>query len=70
MESALRTWKCRNCGRTNQTEVALNGTASCEHCSYVMSIQPSRLRNGQVLPAVYPTRRGSSGKRLSTNSPT
>jgi DNA-directed RNA polymerase subunit RPC12/RpoP len=64
MENALRNWKCRNCGRTNRTEVALDGTAKCEHCGYLMSIQPSRVRNGQVLPAVYPTRRGSPGKRL------
>jgi len=58
MQDALRNWKCRNCGRANATPVALDGTAKCEHCSYVMSVQPSRLRNGVVLPSSYPTRMG------------
>ena len=57
MQSPLRPWKCRNCGRANQTVVALDGTARCEHCRYQMSIQPSRIKNGTVLPASYPTSR-------------
>jgi DNA-directed RNA polymerase subunit RPC12/RpoP len=56
MDSAPRNWKCRNCGRANRTEVGLDGTAKCEHCAYVMSIQPSRLKGGAVLPSSYPTR--------------
>jgi len=55
---ALRNWKCRDCGRANATEVALDGTAKCVHCSYLMHVQPSRIRNGVLLPLVYPTRRG------------
>ena len=60
MENVLRNWKCRNCGRANSTEVALDGTAKCEYCAYVMSIQPSRVRNGVTLPSSYPTRRGTA----------
>src|SRR5207245_1604819 len=48
---ALRSWKCRNCGRSNSTEIALDGTGVCAHCSYLMQVQPSRIRNGVVLPA-------------------
>lgn len=59
METTLRNWKCRNCGRANQTAVALDGTAQCEYCTYLMSVQPSRVRDGVTLPASYPTRRGS-----------
>jgi len=40
--------------------VALNGTADCPHCRYQMLIQPSRIRDGVILPASYPTRRGVS----------
>ena len=54
MKYVLRNWKCRNCGRANATTVELDGTAKCEFCAYVMSIQPSRIRNGVVLPAIYP----------------
>ncbi len=57
--SDLRNWKCRNCGRANATAVEPDGTGKCEHCRYVMSLQPSRLRNGAVLPNSYPTRMGS-----------
>ncbi|MEX0879523.1 MAG: hypothetical protein WEB59_07095 [Thermoanaerobaculia bacterium] len=55
MENALRNWKCRNCGRANKTAVALDGTAKCEFCTYVMSVQPSRIKGGTILPASYPT---------------
>jgi len=60
MENALRNWKCRNCGRANRTEVALDGTAKCEYCTYTMSVQPSRVKNGVTLPSSYPTRRGTA----------
>ena len=56
MSNSLRTWKCRNCGRANSTEVALNGTAKCAHCSDLMLIQPSRIRGGVTLPATFPAR--------------
>ena len=59
MDTTLRNWKCRNCGRANQTTVELDGTAKCEYCTYLMSVQPSRVRGGVTLPASYPTRRGS-----------
>jgi DNA-directed RNA polymerase subunit RPC12/RpoP len=57
---ALRNWKCWNCGRANSTEIALDGTANCPHCAYRMLLQPSRIRDGVILPASYPTRRGVS----------
>ena len=60
MQDALRPWKCRNCGRANQTVVALDGTVNCEFCKYQMSIQPSRIKNGILLPAVYPVRRAKT----------
>ncbi len=56
MQNDLRNWKCRSCGRANTTPVELDGTAKCEHCAYVMSIQPSRVRNGVILPNSFPTR--------------
>ena len=59
MPNAQRHWKCRNCGRANLNAVALDGTAKCDHCTYTMSIQPSRMRNGVLLPASYPPRPGS-----------
>jgi DNA-directed RNA polymerase subunit RPC12/RpoP len=59
MPNVLRHWKCRNCGRANETTVGLDGTAKCEHCANRMSIQPSRIRNGVLLPASYPTRHDS-----------
>ena len=58
MTQALRRWKCRDCSRSNETEVRLDGTAICGHCSHTISVQPSRMRNGNILPAVYPTRVG------------
>ncbi len=60
MKYALRNWKCRDCGRANATEIGLDGTAKCVHCRYVMQVQPSRIRNGVLLPATYPTRLGSA----------
>ncbi len=44
MQNVLRTWHCRNCGRTNETEIALDGTVKCEFCASVTRIQPSRVR--------------------------
>jgi len=60
MDKSLRPWKCRNCGRANSTEVSLDGTAKCEHCSDRMLIQPSRLRGGAVLPRTFPFRSNQS----------
>jgi len=56
MNNALRVWKCRHCGCSNSTEVALDGTAACGTCAKRTEVQPSRLRNGVVLPATYPTK--------------
>jgi DNA-directed RNA polymerase subunit RPC12/RpoP len=42
VEHALKTWKCRHCGRHNLTVVALDGIAKCPHCAWRMTIQPSR----------------------------
>ena len=68
MQDPLRNWKCRNCGRANATAVAIDGTAKCEYCSYVMSVQPSRVKNGVTLPSSYPTRRGTAAAEGSGRS--
>jgi len=57
MKYALRVWKCRHCGCSNTTEVGLDGTGTCGTCSKATQVQPSRIRNGVVLPASYPTKR-------------
>jgi hypothetical protein len=56
MNSALRVWKCRHCGCSNTTEVGLDGTSECGTCAKRTQVQPSRIRNGVVLPASYPTK--------------
>jgi hypothetical protein len=56
MSTVLRSWKCRHCGRANATAIGLDGTGTCEHCAAATQVQPSRLRNGVVLPATFPTR--------------
>lgn len=43
-----RNWHCRNCGRSNSTEIELDGRVKCEFCSWVMRIQPSRARGGET----------------------
>jgi len=48
MPSLRRPWQCRNCGRSNRTEVFADGTVRCEHCSNVMRIQPSAARGGET----------------------
>ncbi len=55
MPTMLRTWKCRHCGRANATSIGLDGAGTCEHCAAATQVQPSRLRNGVVLPASFPT---------------
>ena len=57
MTEVLRRWKCRDCSRANESAIELDGTALCQHCGRRTSVQPSRMRNGSVLPAVYPTRK-------------
>lgn len=56
MSSAMRTWKCRHCGYSNTTEIPLDGTGTCTHCSAATQVQPSRIRDGVILPASFPTR--------------
>ncbi|HLN79768.1 MAG TPA: hypothetical protein VK392_01115 [Thermoanaerobaculia bacterium] len=46
--TATRNWHCRNCGRSNTTEIGLDGKVKCEFCSWVMRIQPSRARGGET----------------------
>jgi hypothetical protein len=48
MQHVNREWNCRNCGRSNRTEVALDGTVKCDHCLSAMKIQPSRARGGET----------------------
>ena len=42
-----RSWDCRNCGRSNETELALDGTLTCEYCTEVGG--PEALRPSRVL---------------------
>ncbi len=48
MQSLLRNWNCRGCGRDNKTEVAPDGTVTCEYCADVKIIQPARNRGGET----------------------
>jgi len=64
VSQTLRRWKCRDCSRSNETEIGLDGTAVCGHCSHRINVQPSRLKNGTLLPAVYPTRLGAPGAAI------
>lgn len=41
MQRLIRKWNCGNCGRSNRTEVALDGTVKCEYCVASMKISPS-----------------------------
>ena len=56
MTIVLRSWKCRHCGCANSTEIPLEGTGTCVYCSMQTQVQPSRIRNGVVLPGSFPTR--------------
>ena len=40
MKSGFRSWNCRNCGRSNETELALDGTLTCEYCAEVGGLEP------------------------------
>jgi DNA-directed RNA polymerase subunit RPC12/RpoP len=44
MANDRRTWTCRNCGRSNTTDIHVDGTVECAYCFRRMSIQPSRSR--------------------------
>lgn len=48
MKTVVRNWHCRNCGRSNTTEIQLDGKVTCEFCQWVMRIQPSRERGGET----------------------
>src|ERR1700692_2925106 len=48
MDPVLRNWNCRNCGRSNKTEVAANWTVQCAFCKDAMWIDPSRFRGGET----------------------
>jgi hypothetical protein len=48
MSSVTRAWNCRNCGRSNNSAVELDGTVTCEFCRRVTRIQPSRHRGGET----------------------
>lgn len=70
--TTTRNWHCRNCGRSNTTEIQLDGKVKCEFCSWVMSIQPSRARGGETaaqmartLPRAF--RSAKKGKAESAN---
>ena len=40
MSSGLRRWNCRNCGRSNETALALDGTLTCDYCTEVGRLEP------------------------------
>jgi len=44
----MRTWRCRNCGRSTQAEVEYDGSAKCSLCGCVTRIQPSRKRGDET----------------------
>ena len=68
MEGFLRSWNCRNCGRSNKTVVALDGVVKCEYCTDAMRIQPSRVRGGETPGQLSrPTNQGVFGKSASRN---
>lgn len=48
MKTPVRNWHCRNCGKSNSTEIELDGKVKCAFCSWVMRIQPSRERGGET----------------------
>jgi hypothetical protein len=70
MESLLRNWNCRGCGRANNTEIDPDGTVVCEYCADVKSIQPARNRGGETprhfssIPGGRPMSRRGTGNRL------
>jgi len=68
VNQALRRWKCRDCSRSNETEIGLDGTAHCGHCSHRINVERSRIKNGTILPAVYPTRLGTPRAALRIRS--
>lgn len=53
MMNSLRSWRCRDCGRSTQAEVERDGSAKCTFCGCVTRIQPSRTR-GQEMPGQLP----------------
>jgi hypothetical protein len=40
VKSVDRGWSCPNCGRSNKTAMALDGTAECEYCTDVARVRP------------------------------
>jgi len=48
MKDSVRNWHCRNCGRSNTTEIQVDGRVKCEFCNWIMRIQPSRERGGET----------------------
>ena len=42
VSSGLRRWNCRNCGRSNKTALALDGTVTCEYCTEVGGLEALR----------------------------
>ena len=65
MQYVIRKWNCQKCGRSNATEVALDGSAICDHCATVAKIQASSALGYETLdqlsafiPADVPSRQG------------
>ncbi len=48
MQYLMQKWTCRRCGRSNVTEVTLDGKAKCDHCAAAQEIQPSLARGGET----------------------
>ena len=63
MRHALRKWTCRNCGRSNETTIEMDGSAKCEHCAHVMKIQPSAHRGGETAAQISRFSRSTAERR-------
>jgi hypothetical protein len=48
LQYLIKKWNCTSCGRFNATEVALDGSATCDHCVAVMKIQASGARGRET----------------------
>ena len=64
MQSLLRSWNCRGCGRGNKTEVSPDGTVTCEYCADVKIIQPARNRGGETSLQISRFTRKNANHRL------
>lgn len=48
LQYLIRKWHCGSCGKSNATEVAIDGSVTCDHCAAVTQIQPSQAKPGET----------------------